>query len=110
MQRSSSSLVCKHFFFRAQVDVSDATKTAEAFLKIASVYKEDNTEVKNAVLDSIGKTLCGVESSCKCQTCVTFVYFSYFVLSCLILSFFFFFSHITLSISIVFSFSAIAEA
>ncbi|XP_035766702.1 ran GTPase-activating protein 1a [Neolamprologus brichardi] len=36
-----------------QVDVSDATKTAEAFLKIASVYKEDNTEVKNAVLDSI---------------------------------------------------------
>uniref|UniRef100_A0AAX7UM89 Ran GTPase-activating protein 1 n=1 Tax=Astatotilapia calliptera TaxID=8154 RepID=A0AAX7UM89_ASTCA len=110
MQRSSSSLVCKHFFFRAQVDVSDATKTAEAFLKIASVYKEDNTEVRNAVLDSIGKTLCGVESSCKCQTCVTFVYFSYFVLSCLILSFFFFFSHITLSISIVFSFSAIAEA
>uniref|UniRef100_A0A3B4H9C7 Ran GTPase-activating protein 1 n=1 Tax=Pundamilia nyererei TaxID=303518 RepID=A0A3B4H9C7_9CICH len=64
-----------------QVDVSDATKTAEAFLKIASVYKEDNTEVKNAVLDSIGKILCGVESSCKCQTCVTFVYFSYFVLS-----------------------------
>uniref|UniRef100_A0A3P8PU67 Ran GTPase-activating protein 1 n=1 Tax=Astatotilapia calliptera TaxID=8154 RepID=A0A3P8PU67_ASTCA len=36
-----------------QVDVSDATKTAEAFLKIASVYKEDNTEVRNAVLDSI---------------------------------------------------------
>uniref|UniRef100_A0A3B4H7Q8 Ran GTPase-activating protein 1 n=1 Tax=Pundamilia nyererei TaxID=303518 RepID=A0A3B4H7Q8_9CICH len=76
-----------------QVDVSDATKTAEAFLKIASVYKEDNTEVKNAVLDSIGKILCGVESSCKCQTCVTFVYFSYFVLSCLILSFFFFFTY-----------------
>jgi len=37
------------------VDVSDATKTAEAFLKIASVYKEDNDDVKNAVLDSIGE-------------------------------------------------------
>ncbi|XP_069005680.1 ran GTPase-activating protein 1-like isoform X2 [Embiotoca jacksoni] len=36
-----------------QVDVSDATKTAEAFLKIASVYKEENNDVKNAVLDSI---------------------------------------------------------
>lgn len=71
------------------MDVSDAAKTAEAFLKIASVYKEDNNEVKNAVLDSIGKTLCGVESSCKCMTCVTFVYFGYFVLNCLILSFFF---------------------
>lgn len=41
-----------------QVDVSDATKTAEAFLKIASVYKEENNDVKNAVLDSIGETLC----------------------------------------------------
>ncbi|XP_028456472.1 ran GTPase-activating protein 1 isoform X2 [Perca flavescens] len=40
-----------------QVDVSDATKTAEAFLKIASVYKEDNNEVKNAVLDSIDALL-----------------------------------------------------
>lgn len=60
------------------MDVSDAAKTAEAFLKIASVYKEDNNEVKNAVLDSIGKTLCGVESSCKCQTCVTFGYFVLF--------------------------------
>lgn len=37
--------------------MSDATKTAEAFLKIASVYKEENNDVKNAVLDSIGKTL-----------------------------------------------------
>ncbi|XP_040919492.1 ran GTPase-activating protein 1a isoform X1 [Toxotes jaculatrix] len=36
-----------------QVDVSDATKTAEAFLKIASVYKEENYDVKSAVLDSI---------------------------------------------------------
>lgn len=40
-----------------QVDVSDAAKTAEAFLKISSVYKEDNNEVKNAVLDSIDSLL-----------------------------------------------------
>ncbi|XP_075940979.1 ran GTPase-activating protein 1-like isoform X2 [Anarhichas minor] len=40
-----------------QVDVSDATKTAEAFLKIASVYKEDNNDVKTAVLDSIDALL-----------------------------------------------------
>lgn len=40
-----------------QVDVTDVTKTAEAFLKIASVYKEENNEVKNAVLESIGETL-----------------------------------------------------
>uniref|UniRef100_A0A3Q1HVA2 Ran GTPase-activating protein 1 n=1 Tax=Anabas testudineus TaxID=64144 RepID=A0A3Q1HVA2_ANATE len=39
------------------VDVSDATKTAEAFLKIASVYKEENNDVKNAVLDSIDTLL-----------------------------------------------------
>lgn len=38
------------------MDVSDSTKTAEAFLKIASVYKEENNEVKNAVLDSIGES------------------------------------------------------
>uniref|UniRef100_H3CHN7 Ran GTPase-activating protein 1 n=1 Tax=Tetraodon nigroviridis TaxID=99883 RepID=H3CHN7_TETNG len=40
-----------------QVDVSDVTKTTEAFLKIASVYKEENTEVKAAVLDSIDTLL-----------------------------------------------------
>ncbi|XP_076609579.1 ran GTPase-activating protein 1-like isoform X2 [Chaetodon auriga] len=40
-----------------QVDVSDATKTAEAFLKISSVYKEENHDVKNAVLDSIDALL-----------------------------------------------------
>uniref|UniRef100_A0A671VXF5 Ran GTPase-activating protein 1 n=1 Tax=Sparus aurata TaxID=8175 RepID=A0A671VXF5_SPAAU len=40
-----------------QVDVSDAAKTAEAFLKIASVYKEENNEVKNAVLNSIDALL-----------------------------------------------------
>ncbi|XP_041863885.1 ran GTPase-activating protein 1a isoform X2 [Melanotaenia boesemani] len=40
-----------------QVDVRDATKTAEAFLKIASVYKEENNDVKNAVLDTIDALL-----------------------------------------------------
>lgn len=40
------------------MDVSDATKVAEAFLKIASVYKEENSDVKIAVLDSIGVKLC----------------------------------------------------
>ncbi|KAM4530310.1 ran GTPase-activating protein 1-like isoform 2-T2 [Odontesthes bonariensis] len=40
-----------------QVDVTDATKTAEAFLKIASVYKEENNDVKNAVLDTIDTLL-----------------------------------------------------
>ncbi|KAM3863558.1 ran GTPase-activating protein 1-like [Diretmus argenteus] len=40
-----------------QVDVSDATKTAEAFLKISSVYKEENEDVKHAVLDSIDAVL-----------------------------------------------------
>ncbi|XP_012708422.2 ran GTPase-activating protein 1a isoform X2 [Fundulus heteroclitus] len=40
-----------------QVDVTDARKTAEAFLKIASVYKEENNEVKNAVLDTIDALL-----------------------------------------------------
>uniref|UniRef100_A0A8B9KG88 Ran GTPase-activating protein 1 n=1 Tax=Astyanax mexicanus TaxID=7994 RepID=A0A8B9KG88_ASTMX len=38
-----------------QVDVSDVTKSVEAFLKISSVYKEEDPEVKAAVLDSIGK-------------------------------------------------------
>lgn len=41
----------------AQVDVADAAKTAEAFLKITSVYKEENNDVKNAVLESVGETL-----------------------------------------------------
>nr|XP_061805246.1 ran GTPase-activating protein 1-like isoform X1 [Nerophis lumbriciformis] len=46
-----------------QVDVTDARKTAEAFLKIASVYKEDNNEVKNAVLESVDALLRKVFSS-----------------------------------------------
>ncbi|XP_054892082.1 ran GTPase-activating protein 1a isoform X2 [Poeciliopsis prolifica] len=40
-----------------QVDVTDARKTAEAFLKITSVYKEENNDVKNAVLDTIDALL-----------------------------------------------------
>ncbi|XP_056263586.1 ran GTPase-activating protein 1a isoform X1 [Pseudoliparis swirei] len=52
-----------------QVDVSDATKTAEAFLKIASVYKEDNDDVKNAVLDSIDALLRKAFSTPSFQGC-----------------------------------------
>lgn len=33
----------------------DVCRTAEVFLQISSVYKEDNTEVKSAVLESIGE-------------------------------------------------------
>ncbi|KAJ8254362.1 hypothetical protein COCON_G00209740 [Conger conger] len=39
-----------------QVDPADAGKTAEAFLKISSVYKED-AEVKKAVLESVDAVL-----------------------------------------------------
>lgn len=35
----------------------DVNRTSEVFLKISSVYKEDDTEVKSAVLESIGETL-----------------------------------------------------
>lgn len=44
-------------FLSIEVDVTDATKTAEAFLKIASVYKEEKDDVKDAVLDSIGRSV-----------------------------------------------------
>lgn len=40
-----------------QVDVNDAVKTAEAFLKISSVYKDQDEEVKAAVLDSVDAIL-----------------------------------------------------
>uniref|UniRef100_A0A4W5PLL6 Ran GTPase activating protein 1 n=1 Tax=Hucho hucho TaxID=62062 RepID=A0A4W5PLL6_9TELE len=43
--------------FEQQVDVADAGKTAEAFLKISSVYNEEDEEVKSAVLDSIDAIL-----------------------------------------------------
>lgn len=40
-----------------QVDVSDAGKMAEAFLKISSVYKEEDEDIKTAVLDSVDAIL-----------------------------------------------------
>ncbi|XP_063078499.1 ran GTPase-activating protein 1a [Engraulis encrasicolus] len=40
-----------------QVDVNDAAKTAEAFLKVSSVYKDQDEEVKRAVLDSVDAIL-----------------------------------------------------
>uniref|UniRef100_A0A8C7FQW0 RAN GTPase activating protein 1a n=1 Tax=Oncorhynchus kisutch TaxID=8019 RepID=A0A8C7FQW0_ONCKI len=43
--------------FEQQVDVADAGKTAEAFLKISSVYNEEDKDVKSAVLDSIDAIL-----------------------------------------------------
>ncbi|KTG42802.1 hypothetical protein cypCar_00030288, partial [Cyprinus carpio] len=43
----------RSFLLQQQVDLLDASKTAEAFLKISSVYKEDDAEVKAAVLESI---------------------------------------------------------
>ncbi|XP_029618429.1 ran GTPase-activating protein 1 isoform X2 [Salmo trutta] len=43
--------------FEQQVDVADAGKTAEAFLKISSVYNEEDEDVKSAVLDSIDAIL-----------------------------------------------------
>uniref|UniRef100_A0A8C1MFC1 Ran GTPase-activating protein 1 n=1 Tax=Cyprinus carpio TaxID=7962 RepID=A0A8C1MFC1_CYPCA len=47
----------RSFLLQQQVDVLDASKTAEAFLKISSVYKEDDAEVKAAVLESIDAVL-----------------------------------------------------
>ncbi|KAK7166992.1 hypothetical protein R3I94_001404 [Phoxinus phoxinus] len=40
-----------------QVDVLDVGKMAEVFLKISSVYKDDDAEVKSAVLESIDAVL-----------------------------------------------------
>ncbi|KAI1884546.1 hypothetical protein AGOR_G00227500 [Albula goreensis] len=50
-----------------QVDMADAGKTAEAFLKISSVYK-DEAEVKRAVLESIDAVLKKAFSSPSFQT------------------------------------------
>uniref|UniRef100_A0A9J7XQP3 Ran GTPase activating protein 1 n=1 Tax=Cyprinus carpio carpio TaxID=630221 RepID=A0A9J7XQP3_CYPCA len=47
----------RSFLLQQQVDLLDASKTAEAFLKISSVYKEDDAEVKAAVLESIDAVL-----------------------------------------------------
>lgn len=40
-----------------QVDVADAFRTAEAFLKIASVYREESHDLKAAVIESIDALL-----------------------------------------------------
>ncbi|KPP73440.1 ran GTPase-activating protein 1-like [Scleropages formosus] len=50
-----------------QVDVTDAAKTVEAFLKISSVFKEES-EVKNAVLDSVDAVLKKAFSSPSLQS------------------------------------------
>ncbi|KAJ8406667.1 hypothetical protein AAFF_G00295830 [Aldrovandia affinis] len=50
-----------------QVDVADADLTAEAFLKISSVYRDD-PEIKTAVLDSIDALLRKAFSSASFQT------------------------------------------
>ncbi|XP_059418466.1 ran GTPase-activating protein 1a [Carassius carassius] len=47
----------RSFLIQQQVDVSDVSKTVEAFLKISCVYKEDDADVKSAVLESIDAVL-----------------------------------------------------
>ncbi|KAM9779709.1 ran GTPase-activating protein 1-like [Neosynchiropus ocellatus] len=46
-----------------QVDVTDAARTAEAFLKIASVYKDESNSVKEVVLETIDSLLKSAFSS-----------------------------------------------
>ncbi|KAI1886713.1 hypothetical protein AGOR_G00198630 [Albula goreensis] len=50
-----------------QVDVADAVQTAEVFLKISSVYREDS-EIRKAVLDSVDALLRKAFSSTSFQT------------------------------------------
>ncbi|KAF4116444.1 ran GTPase-activating protein 1a [Onychostoma macrolepis] len=47
----------RSILIQQQVDVSDVSKTVEAFLKISSVYKDDDAEVKSAVLESVDAVL-----------------------------------------------------
>ncbi|KAJ8387585.1 hypothetical protein AAFF_G00152810 [Aldrovandia affinis] len=54
-------------FIEQQVDMADAAKIAEAFLKISSVYKEE-PEVKRAVLESIDAVLKRAFSNPSFQT------------------------------------------
>uniref|UniRef100_A0A8C2WTI6 Ran GTPase-activating protein 1 n=1 Tax=Cyclopterus lumpus TaxID=8103 RepID=A0A8C2WTI6_CYCLU len=54
---------------RAMLIEQMCMKRAEAFLKIASVYKEDNDDVKNAVLDSIDALLKKAFSTPSFQGC-----------------------------------------
>ncbi|MCJ8749496.1 hypothetical protein PDJAM_G00176900 [Pangasius djambal] len=51
-----------------QVDVTDVSKTVEAFLKISSVYREEDLEVKAAVLDSVDAVLSKAFSTPSVQT------------------------------------------
>ncbi|XP_017337094.1 ran GTPase-activating protein 1a [Ictalurus punctatus] len=51
-----------------QVDVTDMSKTVEAFLKISSVYKEEDGEVKAAVLESVDAVLSKAFSTPSVQT------------------------------------------
>uniref|UniRef100_A0A672M0C6 RAN GTPase activating protein 1a n=1 Tax=Sinocyclocheilus grahami TaxID=75366 RepID=A0A672M0C6_SINGR len=55
----------RSFLIQQQVDVLDVSKTAEAFLKISSVYKEHDAEVKPAVLESIDAVLSKSEDKLK---------------------------------------------
>ncbi|KAI5621755.1 RAN GTPase activating protein 1 [Silurus asotus] len=51
-----------------QVDVTNVSKTVDTFLKISSVYKEDEVEVKAAVLDSVDAVLSKAFSTPSVQT------------------------------------------
>ncbi|KAK3525205.1 hypothetical protein QTP86_023247 [Hemibagrus guttatus] len=51
-----------------QVDMTDVSKVVEAFLKISSVYKEQDLEVKEAVLESIDAVLTKAFSTPSVQT------------------------------------------
>ncbi|KAA0706293.1 Ran GTPase-activating protein 1 [Triplophysa tibetana] len=51
-----------------EVDGMDVKGTAEMFLQISSVYKEDNTEVKSAVLESIDAVMSKVLSTPSFQS------------------------------------------
>lgn len=55
------------------MDLTDPTKTADAFLKIASVYKEENEDVKTAVLDCVGETSCVHPSSIRLFSCLSLI-------------------------------------
>ncbi|KAK2864792.1 hypothetical protein Q7C36_003946 [Tachysurus vachellii] len=51
-----------------QVDVTDVSKTVEAFLKISSVHKERDPDVKTAVLESVDAVLSKAFSTPSVQT------------------------------------------
>lgn len=55
-----------------QTDTSDPEKVVSAFLKVASVFR-DEASVKTAVLDTIGKQG-GAETRCSPEPCARVVY------------------------------------